>query len=72
MKPLTNLQRENLIRRVAQSLGWASLSQVDKDTHTWRAKIVVRDLEDVAVHGASAKRAAELVLVPEPPAEVAS
>lgn len=56
------MQRDRLIQRVAQSLAWSGLAGVDQDTHLRRARRVVMDLEGIAVHGATDKRAAEAAL----------
>lgn len=62
MRPLTTLERDGLVRRIAQSLAWSATSSVNRDDYTFRARAIVRDLEAVAVHGATDKRAAEAVL----------
>lgn len=65
MRPLTEAEREALIHQVAMSLCWSAVPTADRDHHTYRARIVVKHLEAVAVSGATAKRAAEKVCSPD-------
>ena len=63
MKALSQLQRDRLEVIVARSLAWYALPATSRDSYRSQAKTVVRDLEAIAIHGASDKRAAEAVLV---------
>lgn len=62
VRPLTSLERERLVTRVAQSLAWSELSMLNIDAYRRRARVVVADLEAIAVHGATDKRSAERAL----------
>ena len=62
MKPLSNLQRDLLVRRLEREIAWYALSTAGRESHRAMAHALVKGLEWTGVHGASEKRAVELIV----------
>ena len=62
MKPLTTLQRDVLKRRIAREIAWYHASRDSRDRYNFMADAIVSGLVWTGVHGASEKRAVELVV----------
>jgi hypothetical protein len=62
MRKLTSLQRAVLLRRLEREIAWHGLQQWQKDNAHVMAVNLVDGLEWTGVHGASEKRAVELIV----------
>jgi hypothetical protein len=68
MKPLSETQRDLALHRITLALGWDMLSNYNREVAARAAKVVLAELERGAVHGASEKRALEILCQQEGPA----
>jgi hypothetical protein len=62
MRPLTELERHQLIVTIARELAWMSSTQYVKDDSWHKAKGLIARLEENGIHGATLKRAVEKLM----------
>ena len=62
MKPLTPHQRELLVRKVSRELAYQHATQADRERWRYMADRLIDALAWTGVHGASEKRAVELIV----------
>ena len=62
MRPLTEHQRAMLVRRIEREIAWYYAKAWERDAYRALASSLVKGMEWTGVHGASEKRAVELVV----------
>ena len=62
MKPLTGHQRAVIVRRIEREIAWYYAKTWERDNYRALASSLVEGMEWTGVHGASEKRAVELVI----------